>query len=85
MSHGPQIFFGRAEGWDDDQGWEAVSGVRDFEEAAVQFAEKWDLDDGDKFSIVKAEGGPHEFVAQKRLVVAQYRGEDEDEGPGSQR
>ena len=85
MSHGPQIFFGRCESWSEDDGWETVE-ARDFEEASVKFAEKWDLDDGEKFSVIKAAPERREeFVAQKRLVVAPWRKEDDDEGPDSQR
>ncbi|HYX19260.1 MAG TPA: hypothetical protein VFA98_00230 [Thermoanaerobaculia bacterium] len=80
----PQIFFGRAAHWDEEDGWEAIE-ARDAEEAAAKFAEKWDLDDDEKLSVVKAEGGPHEFMAQKKLVVVRWRQEDEDDGPDSQR
>lgn len=52
----------------------------------MKFAEKWDLDDGEKFSVIKAAPERREeFVAQKRLVVAPWRKEDDDEGPDSQR
>lgn len=74
----PQIFFGRCEHWDEEEGWQSVE-ARDVEEASVKFAEKWQVDDGEKFSIVKAEGGHHAFIAQKRLVVRPRRAEDDEE------
>jgi hypothetical protein len=81
----PQIFFGRCESWSEDDGWETVE-ARDFEEASVKFAEKWDLDDDEKISVIKAGPEPRkEFITQRRLVVTPYREEDDDEGPDSQR
>lgn len=80
------MFFGRSEGWSEDDGWETIEAAG-IEEASQAFAKKWDLDDGDKFSVIRAEGERLEFVAQKRLAVSRLPliPPIGDEGPDSQR
>lgn len=78
-------FFGRSEGWSEDDGWETIDAGSEAE-AAQKFAEKWDLEDQDKFSVVAAAfWPPRSFEAKKAVITVQEVPREEDDGPDSQR
>lgn len=62
------LFFGRSDEWSEDDGWEVLE-APDAEVAAQAFMEKWDLEDGDKFRIVRAAGDIQEFSVKSSRVA----------------